>query len=85
VGGMYPLGDNSISSAAKQTDYTIVDLLLEYTLPIKKFKTKVYAGVDNFFETEYNFLVTDYGWGSDYYGYYPAPERTYKAGLGVKF
>ncbi len=85
VGGMYPLGDNGNSSAAKQPDYTIVDLLLEYTLPIKKFETKVFAGADNVFATEYNFLVTDYGWGSDYYGYYPAPERTYKAGLSVKF
>jgi outer membrane receptor protein involved in Fe transport len=82
---MYPLGDNGNSSAIKQPDYTIVDLLLEYTLPIKACKTKVFAGVDNVFATEYNFLVTDYGWGSDYYGYYPAPERTYKAGLSVKF
>ncbi|HNX52106.1 MAG TPA: TonB-dependent receptor [Pontiellaceae bacterium] len=82
IGSMCPLGDNSNSSASKQSDYTLVDLLLEYRLPIKKFETKVFAGVDNVFATKYNFLVTDYGWGA---GFYPAPERTYKAGLGVKF
>jgi iron complex outermembrane receptor protein len=85
MGGMAPLGDNSNSSAARQSDYTIFDSLLEYKLPIKKFETKVFAGVDNIFATKYNFLVTDYGWGPDYYGYYPAPERTYKAGLNLKF
>jgi iron complex outermembrane receptor protein len=82
VGSMYPSGDNGNISAAKQSDYTIFDLLLEYTLPIKKLETKVFAGVDNVFGTEYNFLVTDYGFGS---GYYPAPERTYKTGLSLTF
>ena len=77
IGGMYPSGDNS-NTAKKQADYTIFDFLLEYTLPVKKCKTTVFAGVDNAFGTEYNYLA--YGWG-----YYPAPERTYKAGLGVKF
>ena len=77
VGSMYPSGDNS-NSAEKESDYTIFDFLLEYTLPIKKCKTTIFAGVDNAFETEYNFLA--YGWG-----YYPAPERTYKAGLSVTF
>jgi iron complex outermembrane receptor protein len=77
VGSMYPSGDNS-NSAEKQSDYTIFDFLLEYTLPVKKCKTTVFAGVDNAFGTEYNFLA--YGWG-----YYPAPERTYKAGLSVTF
>ena len=88
VGGMYPLGDNPNKSANKQSDYTIIDLLLEYRLPIKKFETKVFAGVDNVFATEYNYLVTDYpdflgNYG--YEGYYPVPERTYKAGVSVTF
>jgi len=78
VGSMYQSGDNANTGSDKQSDYTIVDLLLEYRLPIKKFETKVFAGIDNVFATEYNYLVY---WS----GYYPAPERTYKAGLGVKF
>jgi iron complex outermembrane receptor protein len=82
MGSMYPLGDNENDTFEKQSEYAIFDLLLEYALPIKKCETKVFAGVDNVFATEYDFLVTDYGFGT---GYYPAPERTYKAGLGVKF
>lgn len=77
VGSMYPSGDNA-NSSSKQSDYTLFDFLLEYKLPVKTCKTTVFAGVDNVFETEYNFLA--YGWG-----YYPAPERTYKAGLSIKF
>lgn len=78
VGNMYAGGDNANTGADKQSDYTIFDLLLEYALPVKKFEAKVFAGVDNLFGTEYNYLVY-------YGGYYPAPERTYKAGLTVKF
>lgn len=77
VGSMYPSGDNA-NSSSKQSDYTLFDFLLEYKLPVKTCKTTVFASVDNVFETEYNFLA--YGWG-----YYPAPERTYKAGLSIKF
>lgn len=82
VGSMVPLGDNENDTFEKQSEYAIFDLLLEYVLPVKKCETKVFAGVDNVFATEYDFLVTDYGFGT---GYYPAPERTYKAGLSVKF
>jgi iron complex outermembrane receptor protein len=82
VGSMAPLGDNSNTSSSGQSEYAIFDLLLEYKLPVKACETKVFAGVDNVFGTEYNLLVTDYGWGA---GYYPAPERTCKAGLSVKF
>jgi iron complex outermembrane receptor protein len=81
VGSMYRSGDNA-NSAEKESDRTLFDLLLEYTLPIKKVETKVFAGVDNVFGTEYNFFATDYGFGP---GFYPAPERTYKAGLSVTF
>jgi iron complex outermembrane receptor protein len=77
VGSMYQSGDNS-NSARTQPDYTLFDVLLEYALPIKKFETKVFAGVDNVFGTEYNSLIS-------YGGYYPAPEQTYKTGLSVTF
>jgi iron complex outermembrane receptor protein len=78
VGSMYPSGDNS-NGAAKQDDYTLVDLLLEYKLPIKACETKVFAGIDNVLATEYNLLAYNYD------AYYPAPEQTYKAGLTLKF
>jgi len=82
VGTMVPLGDNDNNSDDKQSEYAIVDLLVQYALPFKKCEATLFAGIDNVFETEYNHLVTDYGFGS---GYYPAPERTYKAGLSVTF
>jgi len=77
VSSMAPAGDNA-NSEPKQSGYVLFDFLLEYKLPVKKCETTVFAGVDNAFGTKYNSLA--YGWG-----YYPAPERTYKAGLNVKF
>jgi iron complex outermembrane receptor protein len=77
VSSMYPASDNA-NSSPQQSGYTLVDLLLEYKLPVKTCETKVFAGIDNVFATEYNFLA--YSWG-----YYPAPERTWKAGLTVTF
>ena len=69
-------------STQKQSEYAIFDLMLEYVLPVKKFDATVFGGINNVFGTEYNSLVTDYGGGT---GYYPAPERTYRAGLSVTF
>jgi len=82
LGSMVPLGDNTNTSGEKQSEYVLVDLLLQYDLPTEKVEATVFAGVDNVFGTEYNFLATDYGFGT---GYYPAPERTFKAGLSVTF
>jgi iron complex outermembrane receptor protein len=78
VGSMFQSGDNANTGANRQSEYALFDLLLEYTLPVKKCEVTVFAGGDNLFETEYNYLVS-------YGGYYPAPERTYKAGLSVRF
>lgn len=82
LGSMYPLGDNDNNSLDRQSNVALVDLLLQYELPLKKCKAVLFAGVDNVFETEHNYLVTDYGFGA---GYYPAPERTAKAGLSITF
>ena len=82
VGSMYPLGDNENDSAEKQSESAIVDLLAQYILPLKNCEATLFVGVDNVFATEEHYLVTDYGYGT---GYYPAPERTYRAGLNVKF
>ncbi|MDD3276632.1 MAG: TonB-dependent receptor [Kiritimatiellales bacterium] len=78
VGSMFQSGDNANTGANKQSAYTLVDLLLQYDLPTDRVEATVFAGIDNVFGTEYNYLVS---WG----GFYPAPERTYKAGLSVKF
>lgn len=78
VSSMFQSGDNGNTGANKQSDYTVIDLLLQYDLPTDKLDASVFAGIDNVFATEYNYLVS---WG----GYYPAPERTFKAGLRVKF
>ena len=78
IGSMFESGDNDNSGENKQSEYAIFDLLLEYNLPTAKVDSTVFAGIDNVFGTEYNYLVS---WG----GYYPAPERIFKAGLSVTF
>lgn len=78
LGSMFQSGDNANSSSNKQSEYALFDLLLRYELPTDKIAATIFAGIDNVFATDYNYLVS---WG----GYYPAPERTYKAGLSVTF
>ena len=82
IGSMFPQGDLENDTNEKQSEYAIFDLLVQYDLPTEKVAATVFAGIDNVFATEYNYLVTDYGFGG---GYYPAPERTYKAGLSITF
>jgi iron complex outermembrane receptor protein len=82
VGSMVPLGDTDNDSTATQSGYTLVDLLLEYQWTLQRCEATVFAGIDNVFGTEYNYLVTDYGWGA---GYYPAAEQTYKTGIRLTF
>jgi outer membrane receptor protein involved in Fe transport len=82
VGSMAPLGDNANTSPEKHSEYVLFDFLLEYTRMVDDCEVTLFGAIDNAFETEYNFLVTDYGWGA---GYYPAPERTFRIGAGVKF
>lgn len=78
VGSMFQSGDNENTGANKQSEYAIFDLLLQHDLPTDKIDVTIFAGIDNVFGTEYNYLVS---WG----GYYPAPERTFKAGLSMTF
>ncbi|MGE4490462.1 MAG: TonB-dependent receptor, partial [Kiritimatiellales bacterium] len=81
TGSMVPLGDNTNTSTEPQSEYAIFDLLLDYRLPLRKTDVTLFAGIDNLFATEYDYLVTDYGTA----GYYPAPERTWKAGVSMTF
>lgn len=78
TGSMYASGDNANTGDHKQSGYTLVDLLLQYTFTQRRYDATLFAGIDNLFATKYNHLVS---WG----GYYPAPERTFKAGLSVTF
>ena len=78
VGSMFQSGDNANSGANKQSEYALFDLLLQYDLPIDNVEATLFAGINNVFATEYNYLVS---WG----GYYPAPERTYKVGITATF
>lgn len=82
VSTLIPLGDNDNNSTEQQSEHAIVDLLLQYELPFESCEATLFAGIDNVFETEYYHLITDYGFGT---GYYPAPERTWKAGLSIEF
>lgn len=63
--------------------YTVVDIAFRYTLPVKKTETEIFAGIDNLFADEYSPI--GFGGGGMIYAYYPAPERTYKAGIKVRF
>jgi iron complex outermembrane receptor protein len=77
-------GSAADNSAGTELDaYTVVDVALRYTLSVRKTETELFAGVDNLFGEEYSPVA--YGGFGTIYAYYPAPERTYKAGLRVRF
>ncbi|HKL22059.1 MAG TPA: TonB-dependent receptor, partial [Tichowtungia sp.] len=78
IGSMFQSGDNANTGANRQSEYALIDLLLQYDLPTEQIDATLFAGINNLFATEYNYLVS---WG----GYYPAPERTYKAGVSITF
>jgi len=78
MGSMFQSSDNANNGVNQQSEYVLFDLLLQYDLPTDKVDVTVFAGIDNLFGTEYNYLVS---WG----GYYPAPERTFKTGLSITF
>ncbi len=74
---MYEGGDNA-NALDQMDDYVVVDLGLAYSIPCGKTTIEVFGGIDNLFDEGY----TDFVY---YSGYYPAPGRTYKAGLKVSF
>jgi iron complex outermembrane receptor protein len=67
---------------AELSSYTLVDIALRYTKELKRAELNFFTGIDNLFSKEYTPLAFNYGFGSSYY---PAPERTYKAGVKVRF
>lgn len=74
---MYEGGDNA-NALDQMDDYAVVDLGLAYSIPCGKTTIEVFGGIDNLFDEGY----TDFVY---YSGYYPAPGRTYKAGVKVSF
>lgn len=74
---MYMGGDNA-NTADQLDDYVVVDLGLAYSIPCGKTTIEVFGGIANLLDERYcDFAYT--------YGYYPAPGRTYKAGVKVSF
>ncbi len=82
AGSQYLGGDNA-NDGEKLSDYTVVDLVLRYTPEFAaQLGLEAFAGVDNVFSEKY--ATAGYrGWSTD--GYYPSPERSFKAGLSCRF
>lgn len=83
TGKMYAINDNGNNGSA-QGGYTLVDLMLTYTTTCKGIEWDVFAGIDNLFEKEYDLWQVSNSTGTSF-NHYPAPERTWKAGLSIKF
>lgn len=74
---MYEGGDNA-NALERMDDYLVFDLGLAYSLDAFNTTWEIFGGIDNLFDETYTNFVS---WG----GYYPAPGRTYKAGVKVAF
>lgn len=83
TGKMYAINNNG-NNGTPQSGYTLFDLMLTYESVCKGIAWNVFAGIDNLFEKEYDLWQVSNGAGT-IINHYPAPERTYKAGLGVAF
>ncbi|MFC1461509.1 TonB-dependent receptor [Verrucomicrobiota bacterium] len=82
IGKQY-LGSDNSNTGEKLADYTVVDLGVRYVPEgADRLDLEVFAGVDNVFGKHY--ATAGYqGWSTD--GYYPSPDRTYKAGVSCRF
>ena len=83
TGGMHAINDNG-NNGSMQNGYTLIDLLASYKITIRDFTWDIFAGIDNVFEKDYDLFQVSNAAGTTI-NHYPAPERTYKAGVGVKF
>ena len=80
VGEQRPGGDYD-NNAERLEAYTVVDALLRFDA-VRPKGLSVFAGVDNISGEEYASVAYE---GLDVVGYYPSPERTWKAGLSWTF
>ena len=80
VGSQY-LGGDAANAGPKLAEYTVVDFLARYEPKAVK-GLELFAGMDNAFGEKYA-SVAYKGFAAD--GYYPSPERSYKAGASYRF
>lgn len=83
TGKMYAINDNG-NQGDPQGGYTLVDLMLNYESVYKGITWNLFAGIDNLFGKEYDLWRVSNA-AATAINHYPAPERTYKAGLSVTF
>lgn len=77
IGAMY-LGGDYANAGETIAARTVVDLLARYS-PEWAENLDLYAAADNVFNTKY--ASAGYSWGA----YYPAPERSFRAGASYRF
>jgi len=83
TGKQYPINDNG-NNADTFDSYILTDIKLGYANVLKKCNYELYVGVDNVFATEYDYYQISNAAGTTV-NYYPAAERTWKAGVAVLF
>jgi iron complex outermembrane receptor protein len=75
------IGGDKANNQEKIASYSVVDLSVHYK-PETKDKSSVFVGISNLFNKKY---CTMGYMGRPHNGYYPAPERSLKAGLSLGF
>lgn len=83
TGRMHAINDNG-NNGKPQGGYTLFDLLANYSVTAKQLEWNFFAGIDNLFDKKYDLFQVSNAAGTTI-NHYPAPERTFKAGLRVKF
>ncbi len=83
---LYAGGAVGNSTGTELDSYTLVDIALRYTHALEHAKLDLFIGIDNLFGEEYSPTAFDFAFTPGTIdSYYPAPERTYKAGMKLRF
>ncbi len=73
------LGGDNANALDRLDSYVVIDLGFAYRPSTEKTTWELFGGIDNLFDEEYTNFA--YNWDA----YYPAPGRTFKAGIKVLF